>query len=90
MNVGLKYPGGKYIEGPTYAYYYIPGPPSGVWHFHIEGDNTGTPNGETIFFNLVADANLTMDVLLAKSTYNPGETVTITDTPHVGRRSARR
>ncbi|MBM2841007.1 MAG: FlgD ig protein, partial [Bacteroidetes bacterium] len=76
-NVCTKFPGGKYIEGPTYAYYYIPGPPPGRWLAHLEGDNTGTPNGEKILFHLVADANVTMDVRLASSTYNPGDLVTI-------------
>jgi len=79
FNVGELYPGGKYIEGPTYAYYSIPGPPPGVWNFHLEGANTEPFTvPETLYFNLVATGNVSMDVVLAALTYDIGQPVTVT------------
>jgi len=78
FNVGQLYPGGKYIEGPTYAYYSIPGPPPGIWNFHLEGANTEPFTvPETLYFNLVSTGNVSMDVVLGKLTYAIGEPVEI-------------
>lgn len=72
-------PGAKYIEGPTYAFYQIPNPAPGQWTLIPIGANTTPPpvNAELVKMRVFSTIDVVFNVSFSKTTYQPGETVTL-------------